>query len=81
MRKSTRLSPLKQTLTIMAYLAEHPSGATIYELMAATGFQRRTIYRYIAALNEAGIKIKNMVGRGQGIRAVLRMVSWPRWVR
>lgn len=79
MKKSSRHSPLKAALAILIYLAEHRFGATVGDLMEETGFKRRNIYRYIKALNEAGIEVVNCSPRGQGYRSKFRLADRPRW--
>lgn len=81
MKKTARHGPLKAALKIMVYLSEHRFGATIHDLMQETGRGRRNIYRYLAALNEAGIEIQNCSPRGAGIIARFRIVDRPRWSR
>lgn len=80
-RKNRRHGPVKKALAILRYLVEHRFGATIAELGEETDAKPRNVYRYIAALQEAGIRVRNVAGRGPGVKAKFRLEDRPSYAR
>lgn len=78
-RKSARHSPLKKALAVLVYLCEHRFGASLDELCAQARTKRRNVHRYILALNEAGVRIRNTSGRGPGVRGNWRVEDRRGW--
>ncbi len=62
--KSERHRPLQRVLEMVKYLADHRFGAEIGELAKEMDMTPRNVYRYLRAMDEAGVGIERS-GRAQ----------------
>lgn len=73
-------SGLKHAIRIVIYLCDHRFGATAGDLADLTGQSTRTVWRYVKALRDAGVRIRNVRGSGHG-KALFRLVDRELWAR
>ncbi len=70
--KSERHRPLQRVLEMVKYLADHRFGAEIGELAKEMDMTPRNVYRYIRAMDEAGVDIERS-GRAQWEKSRIRL--------
>lgn len=73
-------SGLKHAIRIVIYLCDHRFGATPADLAEETGQSIRTVWRYVKALRDAGVQIRNAREPGHG-KALFRLVNREIWVK
>lgn len=78
MPQVSRGQNVARALDLIIELRNHRFGMDLDEIQLFLGVQRRTMYRYLSALEEAGVKlakVRDLHSRPPGWRRVIRLVD------
>lgn len=78
-RQATR-TIVKRIAALLIAFANAKHGFTIPDLIEETGMSRRTVYRYLVALEDAGIRLERRKLDADGKRVRYRALDRLQWV-
>ncbi len=76
-KRGGRNGRLRRALGLIFYLASRHFGATVAEMIEETGAARRTVYRDLSALKEAGIRFNTERAPSLGRSSRWRLIGLP----